>query len=80
MPLETYNEQGIYPGYSCLIEYLEQNDSWSYLEFLRLYRERLLNVGPFSDDWTALDSTWRRRFQRELKERGKDISKVRSMM
>jgi hypothetical protein len=62
-----------------LVEYLEQTDSWSYMEFLRLYQERLIGLGPFSDDWTALDGAWVRHFRKELEERGKDISKVRTI-
>ena len=47
-----------------LIAYLESHDpkDWSYMEFLRLNRATIVDVPPFSDDWTGNHGAWSRRY------------------
>ncbi|CAI2191790.1 7182_t:CDS:10 [Funneliformis geosporum] len=51
-----------------LLTYLDEHTSWSYYEFLTLYRDVIISSPPFTDEWNGLDGTWTRRF---LKKSGK---------
>ncbi|KAG9293282.1 hypothetical protein G9A89_007528 [Geosiphon pyriformis] len=57
-------EGSYYFGYTTLVTYLKEHTDWSYTEFLKLHREIIVESPPFYDDWTLLDSTWFRRFNR----------------
>ncbi|CAG8630196.1 11357_t:CDS:2 [Paraglomus brasilianum] len=56
----SYPHQELYSGHSFLVQYLKERASWSYTEFLTLYRDRLIDVAPFGEDWTALDRQFMR--------------------
>ncbi|RUS27717.1 hypothetical protein BC938DRAFT_482841 [Jimgerdemannia flammicorona] len=58
----TSNSKEFYSGFSALANYLEDNETWSYAEFLAQYRATILASPPFLDDWSALDGCWARRF------------------
>ncbi|CAI2193798.1 2845_t:CDS:10, partial [Funneliformis geosporum] len=44
------------------------SEDWSYINFLKLNSEFLVDLPPFLESMNALDDTWTRRFLREVKE------------
>ncbi|CAI2189483.1 11421_t:CDS:2 [Funneliformis geosporum] len=54
--------------YSALLDYMNENTSWLYYEFLILYYYVIVSSPPFSDEWIGLDSTWTRRFLKKAED------------
>ncbi|CAG8622084.1 7031_t:CDS:2 [Ambispora gerdemannii] len=60
----TSDSKEFYPGYLELVRYLNENETYSYSEFL----DTILTSVRSSDEWFALDNTWTRRFLFKAKE------------
>jgi len=53
-----------------LVTYLQglTSDHWSYVDFLRLNRDNIVDYPPFTEDLNGLDGTWFRRFLRAVQD------------
>ncbi|CAG8579589.1 2666_t:CDS:2, partial [Paraglomus occultum] len=54
--------------FPALLSYLNEHTSWSYYEFLTLYRDVIVLSPPFSDEWNGLDGSWTRRFLKKAED------------
>jgi hypothetical protein len=54
--------------FPALLSYLNEHTSWSYYEFLTLYRDVIVLSPPFSDEWNGLDGAWTHRFLKKAEE------------
>ncbi|CAG8601944.1 9532_t:CDS:2 [Acaulospora morrowiae] len=66
------NKQQSYEIYPALITYLKGRESnfWSYMEFLTLNRTIIIDLPPFTNNWTELNDTWFKRFVQASEELG----------
>ncbi|CAI2189422.1 9778_t:CDS:2 [Funneliformis geosporum] len=65
--MSTSNDE-MYTG--LLVTYLRglTSDHWSYIDFLRLNRDNIVDYPPFTEDLNGLDGTWFRRFLRAVQD------------